>query len=57
VPLGLVVVSEPVPPPLLPPGLQADKVNGTIAKLTAKALAQTVLDKLKAFILLFLLRL
>jgi hypothetical protein len=50
-------VSEPVPLPSLLPGLQADKVNGTMAKLTVKALAQTVLDKLKAFIFLFLLRL
>jgi hypothetical protein len=51
VPSGVVVVSEPVPPPLLPPpGVQADKASGRMAKLTAKALAQTVLDKLEAFI-------
>jgi hypothetical protein len=51
VPPGLVVVSEPVPPPLLPPpGVQADKASGRMAKLTAKALAQKVLDKLEAFI-------
>jgi hypothetical protein len=51
VPPGVVVVSEPVPPSLLPPpGVQADKASGRMAKLTAKALAQTVLDKLEAFI-------
>jgi predicted nucleotidyltransferase len=48
-----VVVSEPVPPPLVPPELQADNANGKMAKLAAKALAQIVLDKLEVFTVVF----
>jgi hypothetical protein len=48
-------VVVPVPgvapaPPLVSLWLQADKANGRIAKLRAKVLAQTILDKLKGFI-------
>jgi hypothetical protein len=51
VPLGVVVVSEPVlPPPLVPPWLQADKAKGRMAKLRVKALAQTNLGKSQGFI-------
>jgi hypothetical protein len=58
VPLGVVVVSEPVPPPLpVPPWVQADNANGRMATLTAKALAQIVLDKPEIFIAVFPLKL
>jgi hypothetical protein len=50
VPPGVVVVSVPVPPPLVPLWVQADKAKGRMAKVTAKAVVQTVLDKSEAFI-------
>jgi hypothetical protein len=52
VPPGVVVVSEPPPVPP-PPWSQADKAKGTMAKVRAKALAQTVLGKLEGFIVVF----
>jgi hypothetical protein len=56
VPPGVVVVSVPVPP-LVPSWVQADKAMGRMAKLRAKALAETILDKSEIFILVVPLKL
>jgi hypothetical protein len=45
------VVPVPPVPPSLVPALQADNAKDIMAKLAAKALAQTVLDKSEVFIL------
>jgi hypothetical protein len=53
-PAGEVVVS--VPPPPVPPWLQADKAMGIIAKVRAKALARKILDKLESLMVVVPLR-